>query len=45
MKEYSQLIGLIIHLKLKRFGLMFIIKIMDIEIAILRILKKITRSE
>lgn len=45
MKEYLQLIRLIIHLKLKRFGLMFIVKIMDIEVAILRILKKITRSE
>ena len=45
MKEYLQLIRLIIYLKLKKFGLMFIIKIIDIEVAILRMLKKITRSE
>ena len=45
MKEYLQLIRLIIYLKLKRFGLIFLIKIIDIEVAILRILKKITRSE
>lgn len=45
MKEYLQLTGTIICLKLKRFGLILRVKIIDIEVAILRILKKIARSE